>query len=246
MTLGGTLMVRNAIQYDYCVVEAINSLKELCDEIVVVNVGSDDGTAELLWDLVDVKTTVIELSKKEWDDFKGREKLAHFTNVAIGCLTTDYNFNLQADEIIHENCFPAIRKAIETGKEAFYCSRINLWRDCNSYINVEPERQPCSTQIIRLAKSKYKSVDDGESIAASADPSFVNDIRIYHMGFVRSRSVMKAKIIHLQEGVFGIPHDPKLDKSVIFDSELWFSGNELSPITEELPKYIKTWAISRP
>lgn len=57
---------------------------------------------------------------------------------------------------------------------------------------------------------------------------------------------MKAKIIHLQEGVFGIPHDPKLDKSVIFDSELWFSGNELSPITEELPKYIKTWAISRP
>lgn len=66
------------------------------------------------------------------------------------------------------------------------------------------------------------------------------------MGFVRNKNVMKAKVINMQENVFGIDHDPKLDKSDVFDSELWFSGNELSPITEEHPKFIKDWIKTRP
>ena len=245
-TLGGTLMVRNAIQYDYCVEEAINCLKEFCDEIVVVNVGSDDGTAELLWNLVDVKTTVIELSKKEWDDFKGREKLAHFTNVAIGCLSTDYNINLQADEIISEKSFLAIREAINTAGEAFYVTRKNLWKDCYHELNVPHERKPCSTEIIRLAKTNYKSVGDGESLEAPASTEFMKEIVIWHYGFVRKKEVMIAKIKNMQTNVFEIDYDKKMDGMEVFDWSAWFSEEDLKLITEPHPIFIKEWVKNRP
>lgn len=245
-TLGGTLFVRNAIEWDYCVVEAVKCLQELCDEVVIVDAGSDDGTIELLEVLVDEKTILLSLEKAEWDNQHGREKLAHFTNVAIGCLTTDYNINLQADEIIHENSFPAIREAINTGKEAFYVTRKNLWKDCEHELNVPQHRKPCSTEIIRLAKSNYQSIDDAESLSAPAIADFVNDIVIWHYGFVRKKEVMKGKIFNMQNNVFEIPYDKKLDAMNTFEWSAWFSEDDLKKITEPHPKFSQNWIKSRP
>jgi len=245
-SLGGTIFVRNAIQFDYCIVEAIQCLQNLCDEVVVVDAGSDDGTADLLLGLADQKTIIINLDKSEWFSRHGREKLAYFTNIAIGCLTTDYNINLQADEIIHEKSFLAIREAINTAGEAFYVTRKNLWKDCNHVLDVPRERLPCSTEIIRLAKTNYKSVGDAESLEAPASADYLKEIVIWHYGFVRKKEVMKAKIMNMQDGVFEIPHDPKLDHMEVFDWSAWFSEADLKPITEEHSKFIKTWVISRP
>jgi len=246
-TLGGVIFIRNGEQYDYSYKEAISCLQELCDKVVILDAGSDDGTAEMLQQYEDQNTMVVCLGVDEWEKQQGREKLSYFQNLALSFLDTDYYFLLQGDEILHEDSFIEVRKAIETGKEAFYCKRVNLWGDCNRYINVEPERQPCSTTVIRLAKTKYRSVGDGESIEAISDISFVDKIRIYHYGFVRKKEVMKRKVINMQEAVFQLGfHDPKLDESETFNSELWFKGSELSPITENYPKFIKDWVKSRP
>ena len=245
-TLGGTLFVRNSIEFDYNVVESIRCLQELCDEVVVLDAGSDDGTKELLIDLVDQHTTLISLDKSEWDAQHGREKLSYFTNIAIGCLGTDYNINLQADEIIHEDSFPAIRKAMQTGGEAFYCTRLNLWKDCNHVLNVPQERKPCSTEIIRLAKIKYKSVDDGESLSAPASTDFLNDIVIWHYGLVRKKEGVKKKNNNNLRNVFEIDHDPKLDKMDVFDWSAWFSESDMIEIPTSHPKFINEWIKTRP
>lgn len=246
-TLGGILFIRNGEQYDYCYRQAVDCLYQLCDKVVVLDVGSDDGTAEILREYECENIMVISLDKSEWDKQQGREKLAYFQNLALSFLDTDYYFLLQGDEILHEDCFYSVREAIETGEEAFICSRINLWGDCNKFINVPANKQPCSTKVIRLAKTKYKSVDDGESISANAISRFSEDIRIYHYGFVRKKEVMKEKVINMQENVFQLGyHDPKLDQGDVFNSELWFGGNELSPITESHPKFIKEWVKTRP
>jgi hypothetical protein len=69
---------------------------------------------------------------------------------------------------------------------------------------------------------------------------------MYHMGFVRDRSIMKAKVINMQEGVFEMgSHDIKLDVSDIFQPELWFGKEDLKPIDEPLPALIKDWAKKR-
>ena len=100
-TLGGTIFCYNAISQDYCLEEAVESLKALCDEVIVLDAGSTDGSDKLVKSFEDKKTKTICLPNEEWVKFKGRNKLAHFTNVAISSLSTDWNFNLQADEI---NC----------------------------------------------------------------------------------------------------------------------------------------------
>lgn len=246
--LGGTLFIRNGITYDYCFVEAINCLKDFCDEVIIVDAGSDDGTEQIVEKMGDSKTKIILLDKEEWDGQHGREKLAYFTNKAIEHLTTEWNFNLQGDEIVHEKSYDTIHKAINSGlAEAYMCSRINLWQSPYLQLNVPQERKPCSSQIIRLAKSEYRSWGDGESLDAQCIYHFVNDIQIWHYGFVRSRKVMVNKIVNMQRNVFEIDVDPKLKNMEIFDPEAWFDKKtDLRPIDCPHPKIMTEWIKTRP
>src|SRR6185503_6629055 len=138
---------------------------ELCDEISVVDAGSQDGTVDILKTLEDAKTKITYLSKDEWDAQHGREKLAYFMNRAIELLDTEWQFALQADEGIHENSFPVIRHAIEYEVDAYFATRYKLGKTPYLMLNVDQSRKPCSTEIIRLAKTQYRAVDDGEQIA---------------------------------------------------------------------------------
>jgi len=245
--LAGTLFIRNGIQWDYCYIEAIKCLKEFCNHVFIVDAQSDDGTYESLFYLQDENVTIIHCVN-QWELVHGKEKLNYFTNVAIKAAEEagyKYQYNNQADEIVHEKSYDAIRKAIATNQEAFMCTRVNLWGSPYTQLNVEPNRMPCSSQIIRLAKTKYRSCGDAESLDAPCVFDFVNDIRAYHMGFVRDRKIMKDKVINMQESVFGINHDPKLDGSDVFIPERWFSKDELKLIDEPLPLLIQEWAKER-
>lgn len=247
-TLGGVIFGIDCIKYDYCIEEAIQCLQELCDEVVVLDAGSSDGTVELIKKYENEKTTIVGLDRSEWEKQKGREKLAYFQNLALSFLSADYYFLLQADEIITEDSFQWIRKAISDPRnESYLCSRINLWGDCDHYINVPISSQPCSTVVNRLAKIDKKSYGDGESIDAKGSLEYVNKIQIVHYGFVRKKEVMKSKVYNMQESVFELGHhDPKLDQSDTFDSTLWFKGKDLSPINFKHPKWVKNWVLNRP
>lgn len=245
MKLGGTIFCYNGLIHDYCLGEAIESLKACCDEVVIVNAGSDDGTSLYVGSFEDAKTKVVHLSNEEWHSQKGKEKLNYFTNKAIDHLTTEYNFNLQADEILHERSYHEIRNAIAEGGEGYLCKRINLWGSPYLQLNVPQNRMPCSPVVLRLAKTKYRSYGDGESLDAPALSSYIEKIRIYHMGFVRKRDIMKKKVIHIQEEVFGVEHDKKLDGIEYFDPYRWFAKTDLRLIDEPLPSLIQKWAAER-
>ena len=245
-TLGGTMFVYNAISQDYCMDEAIQCLKEFTDEVILLDAGSTDGTAERLKLFEDKKTKVILLNNEEWHSQHGAEKLNYFTNKAFEHLTTEYNFYLQADEILHEKSYKKVREVIELGHEGYMVKRINLWGSPYTQLNVEHSRNPCSYEVIRLAKSYCKSVGDAESIDAQCVLDFVEDIRIYHMGFVRFRDIMKQKTIHIQRDIFGMTPDVKLDGSEIFQPYKWFDKiKDLVPIDEPLPKLIQQWSKER-
>lgn len=245
--LGGTLFIRNGVQFDYCFKEAIECLKQFCNEVIVVDAGSDDGTVEILKSLEDNKTKIIYLDKEEWESQHGREKLNYFTNKAIEQLTCEWNFCLQADEILTERSYGAVREAINSNiGEAYMCTRVNLWGSPYKQLNVPQNRMPCSFQIIRLAKSIYRSFGDAESIDAQCKFDFVDKIRIYHYGFVRKKEVMKAKIVNMQRDVFQVPVDEKLKDMEVFDSTAWFSESDLRLIDEPPPLIIREWISSRP
>lgn len=257
VTLGGSLFVWNGINQDYCFIEALDCLYELCDEIAVIHGGSD-GTTELFnaWcdkkDWSNKEIQAANITQEEWDAQIGREKLSYFSNLAIDMLSTDYVFNLQSDEIIHESSFPFMRQAIEEGQEGFIVTRVNLWGSPYSMLNVRQDRKPCSTDVIRLTKTKYRCIGDAESIGLpdwtnTVSFKYLVDIKIYHMGFVRDKYKHLTKIKHIQEKVFLWDVDKRIhDNTDGFNPWLWgFTPKDVVPIKEKLPKFIKEWAKER-
>lgn len=248
-TLAGTLFVYNGKSQDYCYMEAIKCLQEFCDGVIVCDAGSDDGTFEDIAQLASETTTIIGCNRREWEQQRGKQKLAFFTNKAIEMaemMGFDYQFNLQADEIVHERSYKFIRAAIETGEESFHNRRVNLWGSPFTKLNVEQERLPCSEVILRLAKTKYRSYGDGESIETPrVRTDFTDNIRVYHMGFVRDKKIHPKKIRQIQKDVFLVEPDAKLEGMEVFDPWRWFKPSDVVPITESLPLIIQKWAVDR-
>jgi glycosyltransferase involved in cell wall biosynthesis len=247
MTLGGTMFVFNGEKYDYNYMETIQCLQYGCDQVVVCVINSDDGTLQNIRSVVQPHTKVIVVDDEMWNLLSGKERLAYFSNIAIANLDTDYNLYIQADEILHEDSFAYARQAIQTGIDAFMCSRFNLWNTPYQMLNVPHDRKPCSSEVIRLARSKFRCYGDAESLAIDGKLSFefINFLNIYHMGFVRKMDVMKQKVVHMQENVFQTPHDTRLDVADKYIPMDYFTESDLVAIPKPLPIFIQKWAKER-
>ena len=118
MKVSGFTFVRNAIKYDYPVVEAITSLLPLCDEFIVAVGKSEDDTLDLI---LSINSPKIRITETTWDDTlrKGGRVLAVETDKAFQAISpdTDWCFYIQADEIVHEKFYDSIRKSMIRYKE---------------------------------------------------------------------------------------------------------------------------------
>ena len=114
MQVAGFTFIRNALKYDYPVVEAITSILPLCDYLVVAVGKSEDETLELVRGIGDPKIHILET---QWDDSlrEGGRVLAVETDKAFQAIPAEYNwcFYIQADECVHEADHAAIRAAME-------------------------------------------------------------------------------------------------------------------------------------
>lgn len=114
MKITGFTFVRNAVKYDYPVTEAIRSILPLCDEVVVSVGDSTDGTLELI---ASIDSPKIRIFHSVWDDSlrEGGRVLAVETDKALSHVSADttWAFYIQADEVVHEADYPAIRAAME-------------------------------------------------------------------------------------------------------------------------------------
>lgn len=114
MKISGFTFVRNAVKFDYPVVESIRSILPLCDEFVVAVGNSDDATRELISGINDPR---IKITDTVWDDNLrvGGQVLALETDKALSAVDPEstWAFYIQADEVIHEQDLPVIRHAME-------------------------------------------------------------------------------------------------------------------------------------
>src|SRR5437868_2361863 len=67
MKISGYVNVRNGIRLDYCFREAILSLVPACDEVVVCDSDSDDGTTQAILDLMEIHPSIRYLNRP-WDN----------------------------------------------------------------------------------------------------------------------------------------------------------------------------------
>ncbi|MBK8052234.1 MAG: glycosyltransferase family 2 protein [Saprospiraceae bacterium] len=114
MHVTGFSFIRNAIKYDYPVVEAIQSILPLCDDFVVAVGNSDDETLQLIESLDHQKIKIIQTI---WDDTLRKEGkvLAVETDKAFQAISekADWCIYIQGDEVLHEKYHDSVKSAME-------------------------------------------------------------------------------------------------------------------------------------
>lgn len=257
VSLGGSIFAHNALKYDYCIKEAIDSLLDLCDEVVMLDAESDDGTFELFKE-IESKNEKARVIASKWEQhIEGQplyDRLCILANVSRMNLTTDWHFMLQADEVLHEDSIPIIRNAIQNNKlNSVMCHRVNLWGGMGTCVKTNSSMRPCGDYIVRLAKKEVEVVGDAESLrhAAPCNHDLSNSILIYHYGMVRNPYIFVDKVIDMQKWFFENNVDHRYlkykedgERFNPFDGQ-FMPKSELTKIPKPHPKYAEKWVAKR-
>ena len=115
VTLSGYTTTYNCITNDYPFIESIMSLVGFCNEVVVVDSGSDDGTWDELQQLAEAHDNIKiyqcrrDREAKRWAlNFDGRQKA-----LARSLCTKSFCWQQDSDEIVHEDDYDKIKKLIK-------------------------------------------------------------------------------------------------------------------------------------
>jgi glycosyltransferase involved in cell wall biosynthesis len=110
----GFTIVRNAIRFDYPIVESILSILPCVDEMVVAVGNSEDNTLDLIRSIDSPKIRIIETV---WDDTlrEGGRVLADETDKALAAIGPEFDwcFYIQADEVLHEKWIPVLQESMK-------------------------------------------------------------------------------------------------------------------------------------
>lgn len=202
MKVSGFTIIRNAVQYDFPIVEVITSALPFVDEFVV-NVGqSEDGTLELIRSIGSQKIRIIETV---WDDSlrKDGRIFGLQQDVALSHCTGDWAFLLQGDEVVHEEDLPIIQEAtkqyLDQPEVLGLVFRMVHFK--GDYWSVDPWMYHKATRIVRN-NGKISHTGDGCDFVAEGSPQMIKSsphgrlikARLFHYGWVKDPHVLKEKL----------------------------------------------------
>jgi glycosyltransferase involved in cell wall biosynthesis len=198
--VSGVTIVRNAIKYDYPVVESIRSILPLVDEFIVAVGQSDDETVNII---NDIRSPKIKIINTIWDESlrEGGAVLADETNKALDAVSDEsiWVIYLQADEVIHEDFHWRMRIEMQKWKDDFRVEGFlfNYLHFYGSYDYVADSRKwyRKEVRIIRNDK-KIRSYKDAQGFRKDGNPLQVRQIEawVYHYGWVKPPEFIRAKL----------------------------------------------------
>lgn len=216
MKVAGFTFIRNAVRFDFPVVEAISSVLPLCD-CFYVGVGmSDDGTLELIRQIDPVKIRVIETI---WDEqlTRGGTVYADETNKVFDAIPpeVDWCFYIQGDEVLHEKYLEPVRAAMTRWQnypevEGLLFSYRHFYGTYD-YTGDSRHWYRCEVRIIRNDKT-IRSFRDAQGFRRNGKKIRVVPVEaeIYHYGWVRHPRYMQQKINAVRQFYDGISQEEAL------------------------------------
>lgn len=201
MRISGFSFVRDANRLHYPICEAVRSVLPLVDEFVIAVGPSEDGTLASLQAIGDPKLRILE-TKWDPDHFVHGKINAVQTDLALDACTGDWGVYLQADEVMHEEDLPIIRKAMERWLneeevEGFLFDYLHFWADFD-HVHWTRNWYRHEVRVVRLARGirSWKSAQgfrkDRQKLQVRRVPG-----RVFHYGWVRPPEAMKRKQIAL-------------------------------------------------
>ena len=205
MKLSGYTLTRNCITLDYCYRECIQSLLKVCDEVVVSDSDSTDGTLEALEQMA-AQDARIRIIRWPWENpFDNKEWFVRWINGTRVHLNHPMQLELDADEVLDDTpeCLNAVRCAVEAGACRFF-DRMNFWQD---HRHIVPEGYVCGRFVARLGKSNLYMPSDEPYPARSPnvrEQAATHDaLKIFHYGFIRKRDAFLEKSEIVQTAFHG-------------------------------------------
>ncbi len=244
MKVTGFSFVRNAIKFDYPIIEAINSVLPLCDEFIIAVGSSDDETLNLIKGINSDKIKIIETV---WDDTLrvGGRVLAVETDKAMAAISkdSDWAFYIQGDEVVHEKYHQNILNAMKEFKDKEEVDgllfKYKHFFGSYDYYADAPRWYRREIRIVRPRKNIY-SYKDAQGFRKD-DNKVLNvkliDAYVFHYGWVKRPETMQQK----QENFHKLWHDDAwIDKNIQKKEEFDYSViSSLSVFEETHPKVMQ-------
>lgn len=248
MFISGFTIIKNALLYDYPIVEAIRSLLPIVDEMIVLVGDSADSTRELIASINDSK---IKIHDSVWDASLrvGGAVLAVETDKALQLVSpkSDWAFYIQADEVVPEKYYPTILDACKKYKdderiEGLLFKYLHFY-GTYQYVGDSRKWYDHEVRIIR-PNTNIKSYRDAQGFRLNNRKLHVKPVEayIYHYGWVKSPKLMKNKIANFEK----LWHDDETVKAKIssedifnfdeFDSLKRFAGEHPAVMKDRIQK----------
>ncbi|MBK9985161.1 MAG: glycosyltransferase family 2 protein [Saprospiraceae bacterium] len=251
MKVSGFTFIKDALIYDYPIVEAILSILPVCDEVIVAVGKSKDDTLGLIQQIDNPKIRIIETI---WDESlrEGGAVLAMETNKAFAAISpdADWAFYIQGDEVIHEKYLETIKSQMlayekDMRVDGFLFNYLHFYGSYD-YVGSSSRWYKHEIRVIRNNRSIY-SYRDAQGFRKGNDEKLnvvPLDAYVYHYGWVREPGAMQRK----EENFHKYWHDDawveqKVIKADRFDYENHVS--ELKPFLFDQPGVMKKRIASK-
>jgi glycosyltransferase involved in cell wall biosynthesis len=247
-------VARNVLSLDFCLELCVKSMLPVCETVTVCDSDSDDGTSELLaeWAAIEPKLRIIN---RPWTDpTRQISWLLDWMQWAQGHLPKEgFHLYLDADEILDPMGYDTLRDAEEGRCYWFY--RANYWRDAK---HMAPHGTVCSHEVARFGPWSIPmhsdEIHDGIQfplpepemrLKAKRHPS----LRIHHLGFLRHREALFAKVERNLRHFFGDNQDARIVEAIKHPDKHW---TEFCPFRKplldapwEVPEMATEWLKER-
>lgn len=251
MKVSGFTFVRNGIKFDYPFIESIRSVLPLVDEMIVNVPISEDETLESVKKINDKKIKIFET---EWggDLPSGGKILSHHTNLALERCVGDWCFYIQADEIVHEDDYPKILKAMQDNIDDHRIDGLlfDYIHFYGSYDCVASARNWYRREV-RIIRNRKRIVSfaDAQGFRYAVDnakiPVAYTGAKIYHYGWVRPIESMRTKTIAMDRLWHGDKKDEE-NKGLEYKARQYglrkFKGNPPGIMKDRIKK--QNWSFN--
>jgi len=200
MKVSGFTFVKDAVKYDYPIVEAIHSILPLCDECIVAVGKSSDGTLALIQSIDSPKIKIIETI---WDETlrEGGRVLAVETDKAFAAIAadSDWAIYIQGDEVIHEKYHAVMREAMLANKhnqtiDGLLFHYLHFYGSYD-YVGNSSKWYKKEIRIVKNNRNIY-SYRDAQGFRKNENEKLnvkLIDAYVYHYGWVKEPKAMQRK-----------------------------------------------------
>ncbi|HUR11698.1 MAG TPA: hypothetical protein VM012_10040 [Flavitalea sp.] len=199
MKIAGFTIIKNAVQNDYPVVESITSILPIVDDMIVSVGDCNDGTEELVRG---INSSKIRIVHSVWDPSlkMGGKVLAVETDKAKQHIRPEYDwaFYIQADEVLHEQYYEAIRAAAEQYKDRQDVEGLlfNYMHFYGTYDYIGDSRKWYNKEV-RIIRNdpRIKAYRDAQGFRKDGEKLQVKmaNACMYHYGWVKDPRLMMNK-----------------------------------------------------